>query len=118
MARNRGEGLETAGHAGSGRERAEVVLDAGEHGVAVIARNTDDEIAARVIVGDEFLYVVDRNRLNAGDGAQRRVSIRSAGVDAVLQLFLAELLFVVIAQALFEGVELLILEALEIVLAE
>src|SRR5205085_9813860 len=94
------------------------LIEALDQRVGKIAGDAGDEVAARVIRGDEFLDVVERDGLDAGHRAERRVAVRRPGVNAVLQLLFAELFLIVVAQRLLEGIELRVLDALEVLVAE
>jgi hypothetical protein len=71
-----------------------------------VAREADPEVGPRVRLRDERLHVVERDRVEAGDGAEHGVPVRRAGEEVALQPLLAELLFVVGAQVLHERVGL------------
>ena len=73
---------------------------------------------ARVHRLRELLHIVQRDGVEAGDGAERDVAVRRAAEDVGLQPLLAELLFVVRPQILDERVQLRLLQALEVVFAE
>jgi hypothetical protein len=68
--------------------------------------------------GDELLHVVEGDRLDPRNGSHDRVAVRSAGVDAVHELFLPELFLIVAAEVLPQRVELRLLHPLEVLGAE
>ena len=88
------------------------------HLVGRVAGDADGQVRARVHLARELPHVVERDGLDAGDGAERDVPVGRAAEDVRLQPLLAELLLVVRAQVLDQRVELRVLEPREVLVAE
>ena len=76
------------------------------------------QVRACIHLTRELLHLVQRDGLEAGDGAERDMPIGRAAEDVRLQPLLAELLLVVRPQVLDQRVQLRILEPREVLVAE
>jgi hypothetical protein len=99
-------------------ELSELPGQAPHQRVGHVARDAHGQVLPRVLRREEALHVLERERVDAGHRAERRMRVRGSREDVPLETLLAELLVVALAEVLHESVPLAVPEPLEIVLAE